>query len=66
MTRRDRESFADFVERDGRGRLDAIRRSRPAPPSCAESAIEKQAACAAAINSSGLVPFSFSNRIRKL
>src|SRR5258706_86046 len=35
---------------------------RFAPPSCAESAIEKQAACAAAINSSGFVPGPFSNR----
>src|SRR5207302_6607733 len=35
---------------------------RLAPPSCAESAIEKQAACAAAINSSGFVPGPFSNR----
>jgi hypothetical protein len=31
-------------------------------PSCTESAIEKHAACAAAINSSGLVPGPFSNR----
>src|SRR6202167_5256654 len=35
---------------------------RFAPPSCAESAIEKQAAWAAAINSSGFVPGPFSNR----
>src|ERR1700722_408188 len=35
---------------------------RFAPPNCAESAIEKQAACAAAINSSGFVPGQFSNR----
>src|ERR1700692_598306 len=35
---------------------------RFAPPNCAESAIEKQAACAAAINSSGFVPGPFSNR----
>src|SRR6202040_2223055 len=35
---------------------------RLAPPSCAESAIEKHAACAAAINSSGFVPGPFSNR----
>src|SRR6201997_1970126 len=35
---------------------------RFAPPSCAESAIEKHAACAAAINSSGFVPGPFSNR----
>src|SRR5581483_11947740 len=34
-----------------------------APPSCAESAIEKHAACAAAISSSGLVPGVFSNRV---
>src|SRR6202167_6479180 len=33
-----------------------------APPSCADSAIEKHPACAAAINSSGLVPAPFSNR----
>src|SRR5712692_1831388 len=36
---------------------------RLAPPSCAESAIEKQAACAAAISSSGLVPGLFSKRV---
>src|SRR5580698_8660643 len=35
---------------------------RFAPPSCAESAIEKHAAFAAAINSSGFVPGPFSNR----
>lgn len=35
---------------------------RLALPSCPESAIEKQPACAAAINSSGLVPAPFSNR----
>src|SRR3984957_21047569 len=35
---------------------------RFAPPSCAESAIEKHAACAAASNSSGFVPGPFSNR----
>jgi hypothetical protein len=34
-----------------------------AVPSCAESAMEKHAACAAAINSSGLVPGVFSNRV---
>jgi hypothetical protein len=33
-----------------------------APPSCADNAIEKHAACAAAINSSGFVPGPFSNR----
>src|ERR1700756_5255116 len=38
---------------------------RLAPPSCAERAIEKQAACAAAINSSGLVPGAFSNLVVK-
>jgi hypothetical protein len=32
-------------------------------PSCAESAMEKHAACAAAINSSGFVPGVFSNRV---
>src|SRR5262245_10477116 len=31
-----------------------------------DSAIEKHAACAAAISSSGFVPFSFSNRCLKL
>src|SRR5579863_4096138 len=36
---------------------------RLAAPSCAESAIEKQAACAAAISSSGLVPGVFSKRV---
>src|ERR1700758_3092080 len=36
---------------------------RFALPSCAESAIEKQPACAAAINSSGFVPGAFSNRV---
>src|SRR5580692_7640355 len=35
---------------------------RLAPPSCTDSAIEKHAACAAAINSSGFVPGPFSNR----
>src|SRR5271170_7756981 len=35
---------------------------RLAPPNCADSAIEKHAACAAAINSSGFVPGPFSNR----
>src|ERR1700680_75026 len=34
-----------------------------APPSCPESAMEKQAACAAAINSSGFVPGVFSNLV---
>src|ERR1043165_233573 len=34
-----------------------------AVPNCADNAIEKQAACAAAINSSGLVPGVFSNRV---
>src|ERR1700693_87397 len=38
---------------------------RLAPPSWAESAIEKQAACAAAISSSGLVPGAFSKRVVK-
>ena len=32
-------------------------------PSCADSAIEKQPACAAAISSSGLVPLPFSKRV---
>src|SRR6516165_12482985 len=36
-----------------------------AVPNCAESAIEKHAACAAAINSSGLVPGASSNRVLK-
>src|SRR5258708_18710382 len=34
-----------------------------APPSWPESAIEKHAACAAAISSSGFVPGAFSNRV---
>src|SRR5215470_4439930 len=38
---------------------------RLAVPNCAESAIEKHAACAAAINSSGFVPGAFSNRVVK-
>src|SRR5215469_4289493 len=38
---------------------------RFAPPNCADSAIEKHAACAAAISSSGLVPGAFSNRVVK-
>src|SRR6185312_12508922 len=37
--------------------------TRPASASCADSAIEKQPACAAAINSSGLVPGAFSKRV---
>src|ERR1019366_4311798 len=36
---------------------------KPALPSSAESAIEKQPACAAAINSSGFVPTPFSKRV---
>src|ERR1700677_2551329 len=37
---------------------------KPAPPSCAPSAIEKQLACAAAISSSGVVPEAApSNRV---
>src|SRR6267378_3673089 len=35
----------------------------PALPSCAESAMVKQPACAAARSSSGLVPTPFSNRV---
>ncbi len=35
------------------------------PPSCADSAIEKHAACAAAISSSGFVPGASSNRVLK-
>src|SRR6476659_6299200 len=35
----------------------------PALPNCAESAIVKQLAWAAAINSSGFVPFPFSKRV---
>src|SRR5215469_3039868 len=35
---------------------------RPAPPSCAERAMVKQPACAAASNSSGLVPTPLSKR----
>ena len=38
----------------------------PAAPSAPESAIEKQAACAAPISSSGLVPFSSPKRLAKL
>ena len=38
---------------------------RPIVPSWAESAIEKQPACAAAINSSGLVPLPLSKRVLK-
>src|SRR5882724_3491213 len=38
---------------------------KPAAPSCPERAIEKQPACAAASNSSGLVPTPFSNRVLK-
>src|SRR5262249_6950515 len=36
---------------------------RPALPNCAESAMVKQPAWAAAISSSGFVPFPFSNRV---
>ena len=36
---------------------------RPACASCAESAIEKQPACAAARSSSGFVPFPSSKRV---
>jgi hypothetical protein len=36
---------------------------RFAPPSWADSAIEKHAACAAAISSSGFVPGASSNRV---
>src|SRR5450755_4407910 len=35
----------------------------PTAPSCPESAMVKQPACAAASNSSGLVPTPFSNRV---
>src|SRR5580704_15969130 len=38
---------------------------KPAPPSCAESAIVKHPACAAARSSSGLVPTPFSKRVLK-
>src|SRR5579884_1042900 len=38
---------------------------KPAPPSCAESAMVKQPACAAASSSSGLVPTPFSKRVLK-
>src|SRR5271168_351868 len=37
----------------------------PAPESCASSAMVKQPACAAAINSSGFVPAPVSKRLRK-
>src|SRR6187549_2319139 len=36
---------------------------RPNVPSCADNAIEKHPACAAAISSSGLVPLPSSNRV---
>src|SRR5262249_43970185 len=36
---------------------------KPAFPNCADSAIAKQPACAAAINSSGLVPFPLSDLV---
>src|SRR5262249_1961837 len=36
---------------------------RLAPPNCSDTAIQKQAAGAAAINSSGFVPGEFSNRV---
>ena len=39
--------------------------TRFALPSSADSAIVKQPACAAATSSSGLVPFTFSNRVEK-
>src|SRR5215475_13517394 len=45
--------------------VSSLSATRPAPPSCAESAIVKQPACAAASNSSGLVPTPFSNRVLK-
>src|SRR5579864_3830554 len=38
---------------------------RFAPPSCADSAMEKHPACAAAISSSGFVPGAFSKRVVK-
>src|SRR5579864_3843828 len=38
---------------------------RFALPSCADKAIEKHPACAAAINSSGFVPGAFSKRVVK-
>src|SRR5476651_675353 len=38
---------------------------KPALPSSAENAIEKQPACAAAISSSGFVPTPFSKRVLK-
>ena len=38
----------------------------PASPRYSDSAIEKHAACAAAMSSSGFVPFSLSNRLLKL
>ncbi len=37
----------------------------PALPNCPDSAMEKQPACAAAINSSGLVPLPSSKRVLK-
>src|SRR5579883_997724 len=38
---------------------------KPAPPRAADNAMLKQPACAAAINSSGLVPVPFSKRVLK-
>src|SRR5476651_1147973 len=38
---------------------------KPALPSSAENAMEKQPACAAAISSSGFVPLPFSKRVLK-
>ena len=38
---------------------------RFAPPNCADNAIVKHPACAAAINSSGFVPGAFSKRVVK-
>ncbi|KAG1066603.1 hypothetical protein G6F40_017765 [Rhizopus arrhizus] len=38
---------------------------KPASPSLADSAMVKQPACAAAISSSGLVPFSSPKRLLK-
>src|SRR6266702_4721940 len=43
--------------------VDMLSGVRFPPPSCADNAIEKHPACAAAINSSGFVPGAFSNRV---
>ena len=51
-----------FFQTDRRFGRDLVR-GQPRLVSCAESAMAKHPACAAAINSSGLVPTPFSNRV---